>query len=504
MCGIAVIRATGADGEVEHMLNRLHHRGPDDSKWRPVSDGRCTVGHDRLAIMDPAGGHQPLVDPSGAVAVANCEIYNHHHLRRDFSGTELQSGSDTAVLLPLFRRHGSDLVDLLDGMFAFVVVDDGGNIVAARDRIGIKPLYRGVRGDEVAFASEVKALLDGGWTDIEAVPPGHVQEGGAIRRFYEVPQPAIGAPVDETAIGLWTQRLREALERAVVKRLMSDVPLGAFLSGGIDSSIVTALAARHKPGLSTFSLGFPGSEDLEAARMVADHLGTDHHEIVVPEDELVDVLPEVLYHLESWDRDLVRSAVPTYLVARFAASQLKVVLAGEGADELFGGYRYHSSYVDDPDTLQRELHRSVTAMHDSNLQRLDRMTMAHSLEARVPFLDPDVVEVAMQIPAELKIRRGRDGVPVEKWILRHAFAHLLPPEIVSRTKSQFDEGSGAVDRLPGLADSAMDGAVPDMSGARVRDVEEGWYFSQVRASLGDWRAIQDNTSAWNQGRLVPG
>jgi asparagine synthase (glutamine-hydrolysing) len=237
--------------------------------------------------------------------------------------------------------------------------------------------------------------------------------------------------------------------------------------------------------------------------VVADHLGTDHHEIVVGEDEPLAVLSEVLYHLESWDRDLVRSALPTYLVARFAATELKVVLAGEGADELFGGYRYHVDYIDDPETLQRELHRSVSAMHDSNLQRLDRMTMAHSLEARVPFLDPEVVEVAMSIPAELKLRRDGSGRPVEKWILRKAFEDLLPPEIVWRTKSQFDEGSGTVDRLPGLAAEAVGDQRPDAPGARVRDVEEAWYFSHVRSSLGDWRAVQDNTSAWEQGRLTP-
>jgi asparagine synthase (glutamine-hydrolysing) len=221
----------------------------------------------------------------------------------------------------------------------------------------------------------------------------------------------------------------------------------------------------------------------------------------VSEDEPIAALPEVLYHLESWDRDLVRSALPTYLVARFAASRLKVVLTGEGADELFAGYRYHTAYAGAPDVLQRELHRSVAAMHDSNLQRVDRMTMAHSLEARVPFLDPAVVEVAMSIPAELKLRADRRGRLVEKWILRHAFADLLPPEIVWRTKSQFDEGSGTAERLPRLARAAFGSGPPAPVDAELRDIEERWYFDQLRANLHDWRMIEANTTPWVRGRL---
>lgn len=503
MCGIAVVSARDATTRVNEMLARLRHRGPDDSTLHRVDDSTIVVGHDRLAIVDPDGGRQPLLGSGGSVAVANGEIYNHEELRRALPGSELSSGSDSAVIPPLFERHDSGLVESLDGMYAFVVVGADGRIVAARDPLGVKPLYRGARDGAVGFASEMKALIGGGWDEVETVPPGHLWDGESLVPFYQLPMPGGRCGCDDDAIDRWSQRLRAALEKAVVKRLMSDVPLGAFLSGGIDSSIVTALAARHMPDLATFSLGFEGSEDLQAARRVSEHLGTDHHEIVVPESEPLEVLPEVLYHLESWDRDLVRSALPTYLVARFAANELKVVLAGEGADELFGGYRYHATYVDDPDTLQRELHRSVASMHDSNLQRLDRMTMAHSLEARVPFLDPEVVDVALQIPPDLKIRQGRRGSLVEKWILRHAFADLLPPEIVWRTKSQFDEGSGTVDRLPAMAATALGGAPPEVPGARVRDLEEAWYFSQVRSSLRDWEVIQGNTSAWDEGRLTP-
>lgn len=504
VCGIAVVAGEAAGAQVPGMLERLHHRGPDDAGVEGHHSGAAAIGHARLAIVDPAGGQQPFVGVDGSVAVSNGEIYNHEVVRREIEGAELRSGSDAAVLLPLFRADGAALAERLDGMFAFVIADPEGRLVAGRDRIGIKPLYRATREGASAYASELKALTDGGWDRIDTVPPGHVWVGDRLEPYYRLPEPTLGAPFDETAVEHWCDELRSVVEHAVVKRLMSDVPLGAFLSGGLDSSIITALAARHVPGLQTFALGFPGSADLDAARLVADHLGTTHHEICVTEDEARAVLPDALYHLESWDRDLVRSALPTFLVARFAARNVKVVLTGEGADELFAGYRYHAGYLGDPDTLQRELHRSVSAMHDQNLQRVDRMTMAHSLEARVPFLDPEVIDVAMRIPAELKLRRDPGGGLVEKWILRRAFADLLPPEIVWRTKSQFDEGSGAADRLPALAAAELEGRVPDEPDADLRDLEEAWYFTQLRRSLGDWRTVQANSSRWAAGRLETG
>lgn len=494
MCGIAVASSDLAQVQVKEMLARLGHRGPDE--YGQHQTGRVNVGHSRLSVIAPESGSQPLVGEGGVVAVCNGEIYNHRQLLPEGQA----GGSDAAVLLPLFAEKGARLVEDLDGMYAFVIATDDGEMVAGRDPLGIKPLYRAEREGAVGFASEMKALMDSGWDRVDTVPAGHVWEKGRYEPRYRIPAPNLD-PDDSNHLEEWIRRLRRALESAVVKRLMSDVPLGAFLSGGLDSSVITALAARHVPGLATFSLGFEGSEDVEAARRVADHLGTEHHEITVSEDEPLEVLPEVLYHLESWDRDLVRSALPTYLVARFAAEKLKVVLTGEGADELFAGYRYHAGYEHDPERLQRELHRSVAAMHDSNLQRVDRMTMAHSLEARVPFLDPEVVEVAMQIPAELKLRRDRNGVLVEKWILRRAFQDLLPAEIVRRTKSQFDEGSGTVDRLVDLAASAVGSEVEEAPGARLRDVEEAWYFQQLRSSLSDWRTVRDNTSVWTEGRL---
>jgi asparagine synthase (glutamine-hydrolysing) len=508
MCGIAVIVAPGSRAEVESMLDRLSHRGPDDSGVQMHRAGGVWVGHNRLSIIDPEGGQQPFVGNDGAIAVSNGEIYNHRRLVPVDDPARNGSGSDAAVLLPMFREFGTALFDRLDGMYAIVIVAGDGTVVAARDRLGIKPLYRATRGEQFAYASELKSLPRTRWDHIETVRPGHVLAGDRAEAYYRLPEPATGRSDDadpsDDEVEHWCRELRDVLERAVVKRLMSDAPLGTFLSGGLDSSIITALASRHVPELSTFALGFEGSADLAAAQLVADYLGTRHHAITVPESAPVQVLPEVLYHLESWDRDLVRSALPNYLVARFAATELKVVLTGEGADELFAGYKYHGRYIDVPDTLQRELHRSVGAMHNSNLQRVDRMTMAHSLEARVPFLDPEVVALAMRIPARLKLRRDRHGPVVEKWILRMAFADVLPPEIVWRTKSQFDEGSGAVDRLRELASTSLDHAAGDPPHVGLRDVEEAWYFRQLVARVPDWQTIRDNTSVWTQNRIPVG
>lgn len=502
MCGIALVRSDGAEEAVLLMLQRLEHRGPDDTGTHEMGDG-LVLGHTRLAIMDPEGGHQPHVRGDRS-SVSNGEIYNHLSLRDGLVGVEFHSGSDAEVLLPMLARDGVDLAEHLDGMFAFVICDEG-RIVAGRDPLGIKPLYVGHRGDDVAFASELGAFAGAGWS-VDAVPPGHVWVEGELQRYYELPEARTDGATDDAGVIDWCEQLRETLDRAVAKRLLADVPVGSFLSGGLDSSIVAALAVRHQPDLQTFALGFEGSADLEAARLVAEHLGTRHHEILVPEDAILDVLPEVLRRLESWDADLVRSALPTYLVAQFAAEHLKVVLTGEGADELFAGYRYHADYQGDPEALQHELRRSIANMHHTNLQRVDRMTMAHALEARVPFLDKEVVDLAMCIPAELKQGPPSGGELVEKWILRQAFAEMLPSEITWRTKSQFDEGSGSVDRLVELAARALDGVAwedwDEAESARLRSVEEAWYFDAVRGHFpDDWEPIRDTTALWSEGRV---
>jgi asparagine synthase (glutamine-hydrolysing) len=500
MCGIAALWGESDRTTVESILNKLHHRGPDGTGLRITSAeraaGASTLGHTRLAIIDPAGGRQPILGGAADDApalICNGMIYNYRELRERLPGATFTTESDSESVLHGYLAWGERIVEELDGMFAFVLLDDAGHLFAARDPLGIKPLYWGKVDGRLAFASEIKALA-GIAEEIEEFPAGHCYDSRkGLRRTYSVPQPRdTGASEAETLTDL-----RTTMEKAVVKRLRSDVPLGCFLSGGLDSSIIAAVARQHLDELHTFAVGLEGSSDLAAARKVARHLDTIHHEYVIEPSEVVEVLPEVLHHLESYDRDLVRSAVPTYFVARLAAQDMKVVLTGEGADELFAGYSYYADY-DDPALLQRELRRSLMAMHNVNLQRVDRMTMAHSLEARVPFLDKTMLDLAMRIPAEWKQRpeKGCDG---EKWILRKAFEDMLPEEIVWRGKLQFDEGSGFSDYLADYAEREHAAGRIEES-PHARSPEEALYRGLLGRTFDDPDLVLGLTAHWENGR----
>jgi asparagine synthase (glutamine-hydrolysing) len=289
------------------------------------------------------------------------------------------------------------------------------------------------------------------------------------------------------------------LEEAVVKRLMSDVPLGAFLSGGLDSSIIAAIARKHMDKLHTFSVGVEGSRDLEAGRLVSRYLGTIHHEHVITPEQVNSKLPEIIYYLESFDQDLVRSSIPCYFTARLAADHVKVILTGEGADELFAGYLYYKS-IRRQDSLHHELRRSVSSLHNINLQRVDRMTMAHSIEGRVPFLDLKMIDLGQRVPADLKL----SGTPlIEKWILRKAFEEALPPEIVWRTKEQFDEGSGTVDMLDGILAAVMTEGDSmryrrRFSDAKLRSAEECHYHRLFLDAFENPGRIIPNVGRWSE------
>ncbi len=443
MCGIAGIWGDVNESNVRSMIEAQRHRGPDGHGIHVhVNEG--VLGHTRLAIMDPAQGQQPILNEDrSATLVANGMVYNHPQLRRQLGADhEFSSNSDSETILHMFEEHGLATPRLLDGMFAFAI-SEGNRLILARDRIGIKPLYyaRQINADgseSLYFASEIKALTP--YTqNIKEFPPGTLYDSeSGFHTYYQVPNQA---PLN-LDLEVHIRRVRETIEAAVKKRLLSDVPLGAFLSGGLDSSIIAAVAKRCMPELHTFSVGIEGSRDIEAARRVADHIGSIHHEYIYSTAEVVENLPEIIYHLESFDQDLVRSAIPTWFCARMAADEVKVILTGEGADELFAGYAYHKG-ITDHDTLHSELRRSVTRLHNINLQRVDRMTMRHAIEARVPFLDTDVIAMAQTVPSELKLKTGDNGQRIEKWILRKAFEDLLPPEIVWRDKEQFDEGSGS-------------------------------------------------------------
>jgi asparagine synthase (glutamine-hydrolysing) len=283
---------------------------------------------------------------------------------------------------------------------------------------------------------------------------------------------------------------------------MSDVPVGCFLSGGLDSSIIAAIARRHLGRLHTFSVGVEGSSDIEAARIVSRHLDTDHHETLLHPDEIADELPNIIFHLESFDRDLVRSAIPCYFTARLASGHVKVVLTGEGADELFAGYHYYEKEFNGPG-LGEELRRSIGSMHHINLQRVDRMTMAHSVEGRVPYLDISLIELALGIPDEQKLHSTKGtSETIEKWILRRACEDLLPPEITWRKKEQFDEGSGIVPLLEGIlgrftACSEVPAGVDGHDKSGIRSAEECVYHKLLSDAFTRPEIVLDNVAHWS-------
>lgn len=482
MCGIAGGLGPLDPDQIDTMAAALVHRGPDD-EGRHSDEGGCTLIHRRLSIVDPEGGHQPLADQSGAWIVINGEIYNAPTLRDELAdSTQWKSRSDSEVALRVLRDGADPAAEAarLHGMFGFAL-RRGDELILGRDPVGIKPLYFGKLGEATVFASEVKAFPSGS-TNLQAVEPGTLWSSKTgVTRFASVPAPdPVPAPAEEHV-----RRVRTALQRSVDRHLMADVPVGAFLSGGLDSSAICALMAQRVSEMHTFAVGFEGSPDLAAARVVAEHLGTIHHERVITRAEVAEWLPRIVHSMESTDPDVVLSAVPTWFVAEFAARYVKVVLTGEGADEMFAGYRYHADIP--RERLHEELCRGVAAMHNINLQRADRMTMAHGLEARVPFLDLDFIETALEVPVELS---RPDGGP-EKWVLREAVSDLLPAEIVWRTKAQFDEGSGVGDLVndvlatdwPGedpLRQVLISQAGPEMA-AHVAAVTVPWADNRIGA-----------------------
>jgi asparagine synthase (glutamine-hydrolysing) len=491
MCGIAGVWGRANEPAVREMMRRMQHRGPDAHGLLATDHG--TVGHRRLSIMDPVGGDQPIVAPDRRVAIAaNGEIYNHPQLREELAerGCAYATGNDSESVLHLYRQEGVGAAAHLDGMFAFAIAD-GDDLYVARDPVGIKPLYYGRTDGAWAFASELKAL-SGLADEVREFPPGtwfHTRHG--FRRYGELPD----LSPEPLPVAEHCRRIRNTLERAVVKRLMSDVPVGAFLSGGLDSSLIAAIARQHLGELHTFSVGVEGSRDLEAARTVARHLDTVHHEYAFTPDEVVAALPEIVYHLESFDQDLVRSAIPCYFVSRLASDYVKVILTGEGADELFAGYRYYRAIASEDD-LHRELRRSIASLHNINLQRVDRLTMAHAIEGRVPFLDLDLIAVAQRVPPSLKLRSDDQGRRTEKWILRKACEDLLPAAIVWRDKEQFDEGSGTVDFIAEAARGFAAGRDEAAPAVPLRSDEERAYYGLLLDAYPDPETVLANVGRW--------
>lgn len=494
MCGIAGIQANNR-ALVQSMIAELGHRGPDSDGIVVTEKG--TLGHTRLAIIDLASGQQPMQVGKYLICF-NGEIYNYRELRdRYLRDVPMQTTSDTEVIVHLYARFGASCVRLLDGMFAFAILDQG-ELFLARDPLGIKPLYYGRRDGVLCFASEISAL--GPIVDaLQTLPPGttlHSVHG--LVHYYEVgegwPLPnAICSPTQAHAA------IRSVTAAAVRKRLLADVPVGVSLSGGLDSSIIALCAQADVERLETFAVGVAGSADLAAARLVAQTLGTQHHEYVYTQQEMLTALPDVLQHLESCDPALVRSAIPNYFLARLACEHVKVILGGEGADELYGGYAYMCSYTT-PEQLHSELLHTLRELHRTNLQRADRMFMAFGVEGRVPFLDRESVALALSLPAEWKLTRDTDHT---KQLLRDAYAGQLPAAIIRRPKQKFSSGAGSADLMATLAEAQISDLDFQHEHARLlRDwgyqlpnKEALFYYQMLREHLPDsWLMLEMGTS----------
>ncbi|MBW1777547.1 MAG: asparagine synthase B [Deltaproteobacteria bacterium] len=488
MCGIAGCFGGHDIETVTQMLDALPHRGPDDRGIHV--HGTAVLGHTRLSIVDVAKGHQPILskDKKSGI-ICNGEIYNFEAIRNRLATRyTFTTQSDSESVLHLFRDKGPECVFDLDGMFAFAVFN-GEDFMLARDPIGIKPLYYGFRDHRLYFSSELGAMSHAGVVDVHEFPCGHyyTPDKGFIQ-YYEVPrvQDYFLSDMDDTAA-----LVRHTLIRAIRKRLLSDrkIHVGSFCSGGLDSSLIAAVAAEDIPHLHTFAVGMRDasgneSDDLVASRMAAAHIGSTHHETVFTETDYYDALPEVIRKLETYDPSLVRCAAPCYFTCKAAAEHVTVVLTGEGADEVFAGYQYMKHL--EPDNINREVRRLIQSVHNINLQRADRMGMLFSLELRVPFFDAALIDLGMKIAPDLKIRR-ENGKQVEKWILRKAFSGtgLLPEEILWRDKVQYTQGAGCESLGERLAEAELSdddferirAAHPD---AVINSKEAAYYFTLFR------------------------
>jgi asparagine synthase (glutamine-hydrolysing) len=457
MCGIVCayndkIQMEELRPQLLSMSKRIRHRGPD---WSGIHVAEHAIlAHERLAIVDPTSGKQPLYsEDKKLVLAANGEIYNHRELRKQTTKYAYQTGSDCEVILGLYQEKGVEFVDELNGIFAFVLYDAEKNtFFAARDHMGIIPLYMGWDASgTLYFASELKSL-EGYCTKIEVFPPGHFYESstGELTKWYDRDWRDYDVVKDNpTSI----EDLQQSLEDAVHRQLMSDVPYGVLLSGGLDSSITSALAKKFAkkriesddtneawwPQLHSFSVGLVGSPDLAAAQKVAKHIGTVHHEVTFTVQEGLDAIRDVIYHLETYDITTVRASTPMYLLARVIKSMgIKMVLSGEGADEVFGGYLYFHK-APDAKEFHDETVRKLDKLYQYDCLRANKSLAAWGIEGRVPFLDKEFMDVAMRInPQDKMITPER----MEKWVLRKAFEEYLPESVAWRQKEQFSDGVG--------------------------------------------------------------
>lgn len=458
MCGIIGVfevegRSDALRPTILDMSKKIRHRGPD---WSGIfSAPKAVLAHERLAIVDPKSGQQPIFDVDRTIVLSiNGEIYNHRELRSLTSDFNFQTELDSEIILALYKKEGPAFLDKLNGIFAFALYDiEQDCYLIARDHIGIIPLYMGWDTEGAFYvASELKAL-EGQCVKIETFPPGHYiysREGSELKKWYDPDWKQYDAVKDsKTNISV----LKKGLEDAVHRQLMSDVPYGVLLSGGLDSSVIAAITKRFAakriesddkdqawyPQLHSFAVGLIGSPDLDAARKAAAHIGTIHHEVNFTIQEGLDAIRDVIYHLETYDVTTVRASTPMYLLARVIKSMgIKMVLSGEGSDELFGGYLYFHK-APNAKEFHEETVRKIDKLHLYDCLRANKSLAAWGVEGRVPFLDKEFIDIAMRLnPEDKMVREGK----MEKWIVRKAFEDYLPEEIAWRQKEQFSDGVG--------------------------------------------------------------
>jgi len=458
MCGIVCAFELKQDfnelrPQILEMSKRIRHRGPD---WSGIHcEKNAILAHERLSIVDPTSGKQPLYSTDKKIVLAvNGEIYNHKEIRKQFENTySFKTESDCEVILPLYKEKGIDFLDDLNGIFGFALYDsEKDEYLIARDHMGIIPLYMGWDQNGTFYvASELKAL-EGFCTKIELFPPGHYLSSkvGKLTKWYNREWTSYeNVKNNETSI----QELHDALDSAVKRQLMSDVPYGVLLSGGLDSSVTSALAKKYAekrietgsetgawwPQLHSFAVGLEGSPDLIAAKKVADHIDTVHHEVLFTIQEGLDALKDVIYQLETYDVTTVRASTPMYLLARaIKAMGIKMVLSGEGADELFGGYLYFHK-APNAKEFHEETVRKLSKLHQYDCLRANKSLAAWGIEGRVPFLDKEFIDVAMRLnPKDKMITKEH----MEKWLIRKAFENYIPESVAWRQKEQFSDGVG--------------------------------------------------------------
>ena len=461
--------------QVLEMSKKIRHRGPD---WSGVYTGNnAIISHERLSIVDPLSGKQPLVsDDQKIILAANGEIYNHKDIRKEFEGKyNFQTGSDCEAIIPLYKKYResgnfAEMVEKLSGIFAFALYDSEKDVyLICRDEIGVIPLYQGWdKEGHYYVASELKAL-EGECVTIEEFPNGHYfysKDEKPVRWYkrdwesYDAVKSAAKATDDKGDVinPAVIEKVKNSLESAVKAQLMSDVPYGVLLSGGLDSSIIAAITQKFSkkrvesdskeaawwPQLHSFAIGLEGSPDLIAAQKAADYIGTVHHEVHFTIQEALDALPDVIYHIETYDITTVRASTPMYLLARVIKSMgIKMVLSGEGSDELFGGYLYFHK-APNAQEFHEELVRKMSKLHLYDCLRANKSLMAWGVEGRVPFLDKDFIDIAMRLnPTDKMNIKMPDGKQrMEKWIIRKAFEDMLPDSIAWRQKEQFSDGVG--------------------------------------------------------------